>query len=103
MADRAARFVAYTAADEPGLRLWRGHPGRVVDDGGPDGELVVSFVNGPSLAMSRASIEPIGFDTYLQRGDRLVGGLHPLAPRSIQGLNQPGHEWPEGRRPATTD
>ena len=101
MTGPTARFVAYTAADEPGLRLWRGHPGRVIDDGGPTGDVVVSFVNGPSLAMSRTSIEPIDFDTYLQRGDRLVGGLHPLDATSIQGLNAPGHEWPEGQRPAT--
>lgn len=92
--------VEYVGAEDGGLHLFRGHPGRVFDGSRQKfGEVYVSFVNGSSMACRPNEIRPLIEDEYLRRGRRLVELRHPLDDRPVSGLFLPGHEWPEGTEP----
>lgn len=82
------------------LRVYRGHPGRVVDVEAMPSEVSVSFVNGPSLACSPEEVRQLAEADYVSRGRRLVSLLHPLEDRAVSRFNAEGDEWPEGRIPA---
>lgn len=91
--------VEFTGRDIPAIGLWCGHPGRALDETAANFGVIVAFVNGPTLSMSRGDLSFLILEEYLRRGDRLVAGLHPIEDSRGPGLNAPGHEWPEGSRP----
>lgn len=92
--DQAVEYVG--VADE---HLFQGHPGRVFSIDRMPSEVMVSFVNGPSLCTSPACLLPIDEEEYLHRGRRLVCLQHPVDDRPVPPFVQPGQEWPEGHEP----
>jgi len=96
------QVVEYIGKDEEQLHLFHGHPGRVFDVSRvDDGDISVSFVNGPSTACRPHELAPLPETEYLRRGRRLVELRHPLDDRRVRGLCLPGQEWPEGAQPAS--
>lgn len=93
---RTGDAVEYLGEDSV-LRLYCGHPGRVVDVDAMPSEVSVSFVNGPSLACSPDEVRLLPDPDYVSRGRRLVRLQHPLEDRAVPRFNTEGDEWPEGR------
>lgn len=91
--------VEYVGDDDGVLRIYRGHPGRVVDTGLWPNEVAVAFVNGPSLYLAAGEARILPELDYLTRGRRLVALTHPLEDRPVPRFNADGEEWPEGHEP----
>lgn len=96
---RVGQPVASEEPDDSIADVYQGHPGRLIDVMAWMNEVIVSFVNGPSLCLPPSAITPISEQDYLERGQRLVWLLHPLADRAVPGFSMPGSEWPEGHEP----
>lgn len=77
-------YVA-SLGENPQHGLWLGHPGRIIEVEHPTAltDVSVTFVAGPILSVGREGIEPIEFIEYRRRGERVIGGLHPLEERQI--------------------
>lgn len=80
--------------------LHHGHPGRIIDTGLWPNEVVVGFVNGPSLCLAPSDVRPLSERQYLERGRRLVALTHPLDDVAIERFNAEGDEWIDGAEPS---
>jgi hypothetical protein len=70
--------VAYVGADDAELMLWNGQPGRVVAVESYPRELVVAFVNGPTLCLSPEDVAELDPETYRERAQRVLRLAHPV-------------------------
>lgn len=90
--------VEYLRPDDDEVQLYQGHVGRVcLTDLWPH-EIIVSFINGPSIGLSPEDVALVDAATFEERGKRLVAGQHPLEDRPIPMLIIEDEEWNGLRR-----
>jgi len=70
-------LVAYVGLDDTDLMLWHGQPGRVVITDLWPREVVVSFVNGPTLCLVPADVAALDETSYRERAHRVLALVHP--------------------------
>jgi hypothetical protein len=69
--------VGYINRDDAEQRLWHGQPGRVVSTDLWPSEIIVAFINGPTVCLPPAAVAALDDATYAERARAVLNLRHP--------------------------